>query len=306
MGYLSLNEYLRTTYGEKYYRLSLNGGMSCPNRDGVLGSRGCIFCSAGGSGEFALNPDFSITEQIELAKARVANKFKGRGYIAYFQAYTNTYGTVEYLEQIFMEAISHPDIRILAIATRPDCLGKDILALLNRLNQIKPVWVELGLQTVHEETARYIRRGYELSVFQQAVDSLRKMKIDVIVHLILGLPGETREDMIRSIDYLAVKDIQGVKLQLLHVLRDTDLEIEYSRGCCPVLSMMEYISIVAECVEHLPEYVVIHRLTGDGDKRQLIAPIWSADKKRVMNEMQRYFREHNITQGSKKISMQPQ
>ncbi len=304
MNYLSLNTYLRNTYGEKLYRLSLQGGMTCPNRDGTLGTGGCIFCSAGGSGEFATSATLSITEQIESAKQRVADKFKGRGYIAYFQSYTNTYAPVEYLEQIFTEAITHPDVRILAIATRPDCLGPEVLDLLDRLQRIKPVWIELGLQTAREETATYIRRGYPLQVFEEAVANLRRCGIDVIVHLILGLPGETRDDMFASVDYIGDLDIQGVKLQLLHVLQGTDLEKEYANGNVELLDMEEYISIVGECVEHLPEHVVIHRLTGDGDKRLLVAPQWSADKKRVMNAMQRYFREQDIVQGCKKIAMQ--
>lgn len=304
MNYLSLNTYLRNTYGEKLYRLSLQGGMTCPNRDSTLGTGGCIFCSAGGSGEFAASATLSITEQIESAKQRVADKFKGSGYIAYFQSYTNTYAPVEYLEQIFTEAITHPDIRILAIATRPDCLGPEVLDLLDRLQRIKPVWIELGLQTAREETATYIRRGYPLQVFEEAVANLRRCGIDVIVHLILGLPGETRDDMFASVDYIGGLDIQGVKLQLLHVLQGTDLEKEYANGNVELLDMEEYISIVGECVEHLPEHVVIHRLTGDGDKRLLVAPKWSADKKRVMNAMQRYFREQDIVQGCKKIAMQ--
>ena len=216
--YYSLDYYLKKTYGEKLYKISLDGGMTCPNRDGTLGTHGCIFCSRGGSGDFAASRTLSVTEQIEAGKQQSAKKYTGSSYIAYFQAYTNTYASLEYLETLYMEAITHPDIRILSIATRPDCLSEKILDLLENLNRIKPVWVELGLQTIHEESARYIRRGYELPVFENAVSELRKRGIDVIVHTILCLPNETEQDILKTIEYLNHQDIQGIKLQLLHVL----------------------------------------------------------------------------------------
>lgn len=297
MQYLSLNRYLRDTYGEKLYKLSLMGSVTCPNRDGTLGDRGCIFCSAGGAGEFAAEALGSVERQLERAKRRVQDKFAGTGYIAYYQAFTNTYGDVNALEERFTETILRPEIKVLSIATRPDCLGDEVLAMLQRLNEIKPVWVELGLQTIHEVTAGYIRRGYPLEVFDEAVLALRKIGVEVIVHLILGLPGETEEMILESVDYVSHRDIQGVKLQLLHVLENTDLALEYRQGRFAVFSMEEYIALLGKCVEHLREDIVIHRLTGDGDKRLLIAPLWSGDKKRVLNAVNRYFREQDICQG---------
>ena len=297
MHYRTLNQYLRDTYGEKLYKLSLTGATTCPNRDGTLGDRGCIFCSAGGSGEFASSACLSVAEQLERAKRRVQDKFRGQGYIAYYQAFTNTYGDVRKLEERFTETIRQPEVRVLSIATRPDCLGDEVMAMLNRLRQIKPVWVELGLQTIHEQTADYIRRGYALPVFDEAVRRLREVGIDVIVHLILGLPGETKQMMLASVDYISRQDIQGVKLQLLHVLSGTDLATDYQQGRFEVLSMEDYIPLLGECVEHLREDIVIHRLTGDGDKRLLLAPLWSGDKKRVLNAVNRYFKEHDICQG---------
>lgn len=297
MYYLSLNQYLRDTFGEKLYKLSLHGGMTCPNRDGTCGDQGCIFCSAGGSGDFATAAGDSVTEQIALAKRRVSQKFRGKGYIAYFQAFTNTYGPVTYLEQIFMEAITHPEVRVLSIATRPDCLGDDVLALLSTLNQIKPVWVELGLQTIHQETAEYIRRGYNLKVYDQAVKKLRAVGVEVITHLILGLPGETVQDMLASVDYVAHQDIQGVKLQLLHVLKGTDLADDYQKGYFHTMSLEEYIRLLGQCIEHLKQDIVVHRLTGDGPKNILLAPEWSKDKKNVLNAINKYFREQDICQG---------
>ena len=227
--YYSLDYYLKQTYGEKLYKIALDGGMTCPNRDGTLGARGCIFCSAGGSGDFAGDRRTSITAQIEAGKAQSIRKHNGSSYIAYFQAYTNTYAPVSYLRSVFTEAINHPDIRILSIATRPDCLNDDVLALLAELNKKKPVWVELGLQTIHEETAQFIRRGYKLPVFEDALRKLRKIGITVIVHTILCLPGESREMMLDTIRYLNTQDIQGIKLQLLHILTHTDLADYYEK-----------------------------------------------------------------------------
>ena len=296
--YYSLNAWLKDQFGQKIYKLALDGGMTCPNRDGTLGTGGCIFCSHGGSGDFAEPAHTSVTEQIEAAKARVANKIKGGKYVAYFQSYTNTYAPVEYLEKIFTDAISEPDIVALSIATRPDCLGNNVLGLLEKLNKIKPVWVELGLQTIHEKSADYIRRMYPLSVYDSATENLHKIGINVITHIILGLPNESKEMMLESVKYAGSKT-DGIKLQLLHVLKNTDLCDDYESGKFDVLSMEDYIDILCDCVEVLPENVVIHRLTGDGDKKLLVAPMWSADKKRVLNSINREFAKRDITQGRK-------
>ena len=295
--YYSLDYYLKETFGEKLYKLSLNGGMTCPNRDGKIDTRGCIFCSRGGSGDFAASKLLSITEQIEEGKKQTAAKYKGNSYIAYFQAYTNTYAPVSYLTKIFREAIEHPDIKVLSIATRPDCLSDEIIALLSELNQIKPVWVELGLQTIHEETADFIRRGYPLSVFEDSVSRLRKANIAVIVHTILGLPGETQNMILDTIRYLNTQDIQGIKLQLLHILKNTDLDDYYEEQPFWIPDMNEYFSLLSKCISHLRPDIVIHRLTGDGPKSILIAPLWTGNKRQVLNQMQTYFKEHDIWQG---------
>ncbi|MBR5178852.1 MAG: radical SAM protein [Lachnospiraceae bacterium] len=375
-----LNDYLRRQFGCKVYKLALNGGFTCPNRDGTLDTRGCIFCSAGGSGEFAQNPNLSIKEQIELAKQKVAGKIKDGKYIAYFQAYTGTYPpcstpvdtstkcipsnvtfkkcnqtcdnhntstftagsngvtdtavdglpkihqniscNIPYLRQKYLEAINHPDVVALSIATRPDCLPEEVLDLLFEVNKIKPVWIELGLQTIHETTAQYIRRGYNLSVYDDAVRKLRKRGIEVITHVILGLPGETKEDMLATVRYVCDSGATGIKLQLLHVLKGTDLEKVYLEKISDsenlivgknltvgknlavgsdvfkkkdlyaniqnfnILSEDEYIDLLKVCVAIIPEDIVIHRLTGDGDKKLLVAPLWSANKKHVWNRIQ--------------------
>lgn len=298
MHYYSLNEYLKSTFGEKVYKISLNGGMTCPNRDGKLSTKGCIFCSKGGSGEFSANKMLSVTEQIEQAKQRIKSKTDCKHFIAYFQPFTNTYADVSYLCRIFYEAIENPDIAVLSIATRPDCLGKEVLTLLDELNRIKPVWVELGLQTIHKKTSDYIRRCYELEVYDEAVKNLNEIGVSVVTHIILGLPFETKEMMLESVKYAGERS-DGIKLQLLHVLKDTDLLNDYNRGLFKTLSMEEYIDILCDCIEILPENVVVHRLTGDGDKKLLVAPLWSADKKRVLNSIYKAFRERNIVQGSR-------
>jgi len=280
-----LNDYLREKFGCKVYKLALNGGFTCPNRDGTLDMRGCIFCSAGGSGEFAESPNLSITEQIEEGKKRVEKKIKDGKYIAYFQAYTNTYGPVEKLRKLFTEAINHPDIVVLSIGTRPDCLPEDVLNLIGELNQIKPVWVELGLQTIHKKSADYIRRGYELPVYDRAVKELRKRNIEVITHVIIGLPGETTKDMEDTVRYVCSSGATGIKLQLLHILSNTDLATEYESGKIAVLSEDEYIEILKRLTDIIPDNVIIHRLTGDGDKKILIAPMWSANKRHVINRI---------------------
>lgn len=293
----ALDAYLKNTFGEKVYKITLNGGMTCPNRDGHVGTGGCIFCSAKGSGDFAGSPALSISEQLARGKEAVRRKRPVRSFIAYFQAFTNTYAPVDYLESIFMEAIKDPDVKILSIATRPDCLGSDVLELLDRLNQIKPVWVELGLQTIHPETAEYIRRGYPLGVFDSAVCSLRSISISVIVHTILYLPGETEEMMLSTIDYLNRSDIQGIKLQLLHVLEGTDLAEEYARAPFHTPDLEEYITMVGKCIARLRPDIVIHRLTGDGPKDLLVAPLWTGAKRTVLNRLQQYLKQEDIEQG---------
>lgn len=291
MKYYSLNHYLRDTFGDKVYKLSLDGGFTCPNRDGTIDTRGCIFCSKGGSGDFAESRILPITEQIEQGKKRVESKIKSGKYIAYFQAFTNTYAPVEALRKKFYEAINHKDIVALSIATRPDCLGDDILALLDELNKIKPVFVELGLQTIHEKSAAYIRRGYPLSVYDDAVRKLKAIGINIVVHVILGLPNESKADMLETVKYVCNSGINGIKLQLLHILKNTDLADEYYRGNVKVLELDEYIDLVKACVAIIPKDIVIHRLTGDGAKKDLIAPLWSADKKNVLNNINKALQE---------------
>lgn len=283
MKYYSLNKYLRDTFGDKVYKISLNAGFTCPNRDGKIGTRGCIFCSQGGSGDFAESPDLSITEQIEKGKEKVAWKIKSGKYIAYFQAYTNTYAPVETLREKYYEAINHKDIVALSVATRPDCLGDDVLKLLEEINNIKPVFVELGLQTMHQKTAEYIRRGYTLDIYDEAVKKLKQAGINTVVHIILGLPGETKADMLETVRYVCQSGIDGIKLQLLHVLKNTDLEKDYHAGKFRTLEFDEYLDILKSCVDIIPDNIVIHRLTGDGAKKDLISPLWSADKKKVLN-----------------------
>lgn len=290
MKYTTLNNYLKERFGEKVYKIALNGGFTCPNRDGKIGTKGCIFCSKGGSGDFAESPDLTITEQIENGKKRLEKKIKNGKYIAYFQAFTNTYAPVEKLRAIYTEAIIHPDIVALSIGTRPDCLGDDVLALLDELNKIKPIFVELGLQTINEDTAKYIRRGYTLEVYDKAVTDLHKIDINVVTHIILGLPGESKNDMLKSVEY-ACKVTDGIKLQLLHILKGTDLAKDYEQGKFEVLTLEQYTEIIKECVQIIPENVVIHRLTGDGAKKDLIAPLWSADKKTVLNTINRALKD---------------
>ena len=280
-----LNDYLRERFGCKVYKIALNGGFTCPSRDGTLGTGGCIFCSAGGSGEFAEDADLSITEQIERGKKRVSDKIQNGKYIAYFQAYTGTYAQIDRLRQLYTEAIDHPDIVALSIATRPDCLPSEVLDLLEELNRIKPVWIELGLQTIHPVTAEYIRRGYSLDIYDKAVSDLHQRGIEVITHVIIGLPGENTDDILKTVRYVCDVGTDGIKLQLLHVLKGTDLEKEYHSGNISILSEDEYINILKACVSIIPETTVIHRLTGDGDKKLLVAPLWSADKKHVYNRI---------------------
>ena len=293
----SLNNDLRERFGEKLYKLTLNGGCTCPNRDGTLDTRGCIFCSEGGSGEFAASPQLSIQEQIEDGKRRLAGKRPVKKYIAYFQAYTNTYAPVEHLRRVFTEAISCPEIAVLSIATRPDCLGEEVLELLEELNRRKPVWVELGLQTIHEKTASFIRRGYPLPVFDRAVKELEARGIEIIVHTILGLPGETADMMQDTVRYVNSTPAAGIKLQLLHILKHTDLADYYQHTGFHILTMNEYVDLVIRCLEVCRPDLVIHRLTGDGPKDLLIAPEWSQAKRQVLNTIQKELKRRNTFQG---------
>lgn len=291
MEYLSFNKYLKDKFGQKVYKISLDGGFTCPNRDGKTGTRGCIFCSKGGSGDFAESRKMSITEQIESGKKKVEKKIKSGKYIAYFQAFTNTYAPVEILRQKYEEAINHPDIVALSIATRPDCLGDDVLRLLDEMNKIKPVFVELGLQTIHQKSAKYIRRGYDLSVYDKAVRDLKKIGVNIVVHVILGLPNESENDMLETVKYVCESGANGIKLQLLHVIDGTDLAKDYEKGLFKTLEFDEYVNLIVKCVKIIPKDIVIHRLTGDGAKKDLIAPLWSADKKRVLNAINKALRE---------------
>lgn len=298
--YYSLSSYLKKEYNEKIYKLSLDGGMTCPNRDGTIGNNGCIFCSEGGSGDFASSRKLSITEQIEEAKNKIKTKTSCKKFIAYFQAYTNTYAPLSYLKKIFTEAIKHPDIEVVSIATRPDCLSKEVIVLLDELNQIKPVWIELGLQTIKESSALFIRRGYPLSTFTDAVSALKERNIPIIVHVILGLPDETTEDMLKTIDFVGSLHVSGIKLQLLHVLKNTDLANHYLEHHFETLTLEEYIDILITGIERLPKQMVIHRITGDGPKSLLIAPLWSSNKKLVLNTIHQEFKKRNSWQGKYK------
>lgn len=291
----SLNGWLRAQYGAKVYKLALSSGCTCPNRDGTLGSRGCIFCD--GAGAFAAAGD--IPTQIADARARVAAKAgPDARYIAYFQSFTNTYGPTDRLRALYTAAMAPPEIAALSIATRPDCLGPEILELLGDLNRIKPVWVELGLQTIHPASAAYIRRGYDLPVYDAAVDKLRALGVTVVTHQILGLPGETLDDMAKTAHYIGQSGANGVKFHLLHVLRGTDLAADWQAGKFQAMTLEDYITALEACVRAIPREVVIHRLTGDGAKRDLLAPLWSGDKKRVLNAIHTAFLQDDVEQGS--------
>ena len=280
------NIHYREKFGCKVYRLALDGGFTCPNRDGSVGVGGCIFCSAAGGGEFAERSG-SVAEQLERAKARVAAKNRGGKYMAYFQSFTGTYAPVERLEGLYRDAVAPEEIVGLTIGTRPDCLGPEVIDLLAKINRVKPVAVELGLQTAHDSTAAYIRRGYPSRVYREAVTNLKAAGIEVITHIILGLPGETGEMMEETTRYAVAAGTDGVKFHLLHVLRGTDLEAEYRAGKFECLTLEEYGAILKRCVDILPEHITVHRITGDGAKRDLVAPAWSADKKRVLNTLNR-------------------
>lgn len=297
--YHSFNQFMRERFGCKVYKLALDGGMTCPNRDGTLGTRGCIFCSDVGSGDFAAPACGDIRRQIQQAKVRVEGKNKGGKYIAYFQSFTNTYAPLPYLENLFRQALKPEEIVALSIATRPDCLPQAVVDLLCRLNREKPVWVELGLQTIHPSSARYIRRGYDLPVYEDAATRLKAAGLEVITHVILGLPGESHEDMVETVRYVGQMGGDGIKLQLLHVLEGTDLADDYRAGKVPILTLEEYIALLEDCLAVLPPDMVIHRLTGDGAKKNLLAPLWTADKKRVLNAIQSSFRRDGVRQGSR-------
>lgn len=297
--YYSLDAYFKNTFHHKCYKIALDAGMTCPNRDGNLDSRGCIFCSAGGSGDFAACAD-SIDEQLAEGLGKFGDKKVGDTYMAYFQAYTNTYAPVDYLRKIYTEALSHPSIMGISIATRPDCLGDEIISLLDELTHTFPdklIWIELGLQTIHEKTAEYIRRGYPLSVFEEAVQKLRTIKIPYIVHVILGLPGEHVTQMYETICYLNDFSPFGIKLQLLHVLKGTDLAKDYEAGLFLAMEKDEYLDILIGCIERLSPKIVIHRVTGDGPKDLLIAPTWSLNKRDVLNSLHREMKLRTAYQG---------
>ncbi|MBR6666296.1 MAG: TIGR01212 family radical SAM protein [Lachnospiraceae bacterium] len=297
--YYSLDAYLKNRYGHKCYKIAINAGMTCPNRDGTLDTRGCIFCSAGGSGDFAATGD-SITTQLEQGKRLFGDKNIGEHYIAYFQAYTNTYAPVGYLRHIYTEALSHPEVCGISIATRPDCLGNEVLNLLEELQDAFPdkfLWIELGLQTIHEETASYIRRGYPLSCFEEAVKGLAARNIPYIVHVILGLPGETPNMIYRTIQYLNHLHPFGIKLQLLHILEGTDLADEYRAAKIRTYDKEEYLDILIKCLEYLSSDIIVHRLTGDGPKDILLAPRWSLNKRDVLNSLHQQMKLTNAYQG---------
>ncbi len=295
--YYSLNEYLKNTFGEKVYKLSLDLGLTCPNRDGTLDTRGCIFCHNGSSHFAECGEDINV--QLENAKKRVESKTDAKKFIAYFQSFTNTYAPADYLDKIFTEVINRDDIVAISIGTRPDCLPPEILDLLEKLNKIKPVWVELGLQTAKEKSAEYIRRCYPNSVYENAVKELKNRGITVITHIIIGLPNETKEDIFNTVDFVVKCATDGVKLQLLHILKDTDLYEDFKKGLVVPLTLDEYMDILFGCIERIPENVLIHRITGDAPKKYLIEPLWSADKKNVLNTINREMKNRNISQGGK-------
>lgn len=295
--FYSLNDYYRQKFGQKVYKISLNAGMSCPNRDGTLGNRGCIFCSQGGSGDFAASALLTIKEQLNDAINRISSKYSGNQYIAYFQAFTNTYAPVNKLREIYMQAVNDDRILGISIATRPDCLSPEIIELLQEINSIKPLYIELGLQTTNETTAAYIRRGYSLDVFDDACYRLKKADIPVIAHMIVGLPGETHEDYMNTARHIAKLHLEGIKIQLLHILKNTDLATDYETNLFKELSLDEYVRSVVDIIEILPPDMVIHRITGDGPKNLLIAPLWSSNKKNVLNSITKEFKQRNTYQG---------
>ena len=281
------NDYIRDTFGEKLYKISLNAGTTCPNRDGTVGIGGCIFCSASGSGDFSENAELDIDSQIEQAKMRIAGKCRCKRFIAYFQSFTNTYGDPEMLRSKFLTAAKRDDIAAVSIASRPDCFGSDVLEIIKEVNAIKPVWIELGLQTSSEKTAALINRGYALGEYDRTVDRLKELGVHIIVHMIIGLPGETKQDMVSTARYIADSGVGGIKLQLMHVIKNTVIERMYNNSEFDVLSFEEYADILCACLRVLPPEMVVHRFTGDGPKKTLVAPMWSTDKKMVLNRLNR-------------------
>ncbi|WP_058486582.1 TIGR01212 family radical SAM protein [Defluviitalea phaphyphila] len=295
--YYSLDFYLRQKFGQKVFKISLDGGFTCPNRDGTISEKGCIFCSERGSGDFTPPSHLSITEQFIKGRKLLEKKWPSGKYIAYFQAFTNTYAPIKELRKKYEEALSIPGVVGIAIATRPDCLDNSVLDLLEEINKKTYLWVELGLQSIHETTASLINRGYSLSCFEDAVNNLFKRKIEVVVHLILGLPGENKNDMLDSIKYINNMPIQGIKLHLLHVLKNTPLHSIYKKNPFHILEMKEYVNLVIDCLEILSPSIVIHRITGDGSKNILVAPTWSKNKRAVLNEIHKTFKLRNTWQG---------
>lgn len=298
MGYFSANDYFKKLFGSKVYKITLKGGMNCPNRDGTIDNRGCIFCSTAGSGDFAIPFDGNITKVIDEYSEKLKSKAKTDKFISYFQDYCNTYNAAEKLETLYLSAINDPRVVGLSIATRPDLLPQEVLAVLERVNKIKPVFVELGLQTIHSKTSEYIRLGYDLSVYENAVSDLKGIGVKVITHQILGLPGETKEMMWETTEYIAKSGVSGIKLHLLHIIRGTDLEKDYLAGLFKTLELDEYINILEGCIKRIPPEMAIHRLTGDGAKKDLIAPLYSGNKKMVLNQINRRLKADGIVQGS--------
>ena len=297
--YNSVSDYYRKKYGCKVYKLSLKGADTCPNRDGTVGVGGCIFCSQSASGEFAEEKIGTVSEQLERAKKRVAKKIKEGKYVAYFQSFSNTYGDANYLKRLFLEAIKPDYIVGIAIGTRPDCLGYEMLEILSELNAKKPVTVELGLQTSNDKTAKYINRCYKTQVFDTAVKNLKARGIEVVAHMIIGLPFESEEDMLNTARHIANSGADGIKFHLLHILKDTKLAEEYEKGVFSALDLETYTKILKNCIEVISPKMTVHRITGDPPKSELIAPDWPADKKRVLNYINRYFKQQNLIQGKK-------
>ncbi len=301
MPYFSLNKYLRDIFGCKVVKLGIDAGFTCPNRDGSISKRGCIFCSKFGSGDFAGDRNLSIKEQLESQKKLLSKKWPRAKYIAYFQAFTNTYASVDELKKKYYEALSVDDVVGIAIATRPDCIDSKKIQLINEISKTHFVWVELGFQTSNENTAKFINRGYENHVFDNAVEMLNKAGIHTVAHIIVGLPHENENDVLSSVAHVCSCGIKGIKLQLLHVLKDTELFEIYKSNQFDTLSMEEYINIICHCIEIIPKNVVIHRLTGDGARKTLEAPLWSLNKKLILNSLNRILKENNIFQGNKLI-----
>ena len=297
--YHSLNYFLREKFGEKVFKISLDGGFSCPNRDGTISSGGCVFCSERGSGDYAGDRNFSIHKQFEDIKEIMAKKWKNGKYIAYFQAYTNTYAPTQVLREKYYQALKQDDVVSIAIATRPDCLDDDVLDLLEEINKTHYLWIELGLQTCNDEVAKKINRGYKLDVFEEAIKKLKERNIDFVVHTIFGLPGEKKEDMLKTVDYAAHSGAKGIKFHLLHLMEGTPLVKLYERGELAFMSKEDYIEVVCKSIEMLPEEMVVHRLTGDAPRDLLIGPMWSLKKWEVLNAIDKALVDNDCYQGNK-------